>query len=298
MLYFSLLTLSLTSIHGILLPESARPVDLDINQILEDNMAQGHTTLNNMFEEVEQLMEDTHNKLDDSVHQMDNESAKSSLHPNNLPSNYHNDSTSESVVENQSIHTIETVHKETDNRTEETHITRTVIQSSGKENNIHHECIIDEDCEKGKYCRYETHRSKCLTCKALDVPCKKNEECCSGQLCVWGQCSQNATKGEAGSICQYQNDCSPDLCCAFHKALQFPVCTAKPIERERCHGSPNHLMELLSWDIEGQGSREHCPCAGDLQCQHLGRGSLCLKRQNSSEEDLTDTLYSEIDYIV
>ncbi|XP_021462998.1 dickkopf-related protein 3a isoform X2 [Oncorhynchus mykiss] len=256
MLYFSLLTLGLTSIHGILLPESARPVDLDINQILGDNMAQGHTTLNDMFEEVEQLMEDTHNKLDDSVHQ------------------------------------------ETDNRTEETHITRTVIQSSGKENNINHECIIDEDCEKGKYCRYETHRSKCLTCKALDVPCKKNEECCTGQLCVWGQCSQNATKGEAGSICQYQNDCSPDLCCAFHKALQFPVCTAKPIERERCHGSPNHLMELLSWDIEGQGSREHCPCAGDLQCQHLGRGSLCLKRQNSSEEDLTDTLYSEIDYIV
>ena len=70
MLYFSLLTLGLTSIHGILLPESARPVDLDINQILGDNMAQGHTTLNDMFEEVEQLMEDTHNKLDDSGHQV------------------------------------------------------------------------------------------------------------------------------------------------------------------------------------------------------------------------------------
>uniref|UniRef100_A0A8C7MWN3 Dickkopf WNT signaling pathway inhibitor 3a n=1 Tax=Oncorhynchus kisutch TaxID=8019 RepID=A0A8C7MWN3_ONCKI len=285
MLYFSLLTLSLTFIHGILLPGSARPVDLDIIQILEDNLAQGHTTLNDMFEEVEQLMEDTHNKLEDAVHQMDNESAKSSLHPNNLPSNYHNESTSESVVETQSIHTIETLHKETDNRTEETHITRTVIQSSGKENNINH-CIIDEDCEKGKYCRYETHRSKYLTCKALDVPCKKDEECCTGQLCVWGQCSQNTTKGEAGSICQYQSNCT----------LLFRVCTAKPIERERCHGSSNHLMELLSWDIEGQGPREHCPCAGDLQCQHLSRGTLCCTRQ--SEEDLTDALYSEIDYIV
>uniref|UniRef100_A0A8C8LS56 Dickkopf N-terminal cysteine-rich domain-containing protein n=2 Tax=Oncorhynchus tshawytscha TaxID=74940 RepID=A0A8C8LS56_ONCTS len=250
MLYFSLLTLSLTFIHGILLPGSARPVDLDINQILEDNLAQGHTTLNDMFEEVEQLMEDTHNKLEDAVHQMDNESAKSSLHPNNLPSNYH---------------------------------TKALLR-----------CIIDEDCEKGKYCRYETHRSNCLTCKALDVPCKKDEECCTGQLCVWGQCSQNTTKGEAGSICQYQSNCSPDLL----MSLLFRVCTAKPIERERCHGSSNHLMELLSWDIEGQGPREHCPCAGDLQCEHLGRGSLCLKRQNSSEEDLTDALYSEIDYIV
>uniref|UniRef100_A0A8C7VYE4 Dickkopf WNT signaling pathway inhibitor 3a n=1 Tax=Oncorhynchus mykiss TaxID=8022 RepID=A0A8C7VYE4_ONCMY len=244
MLYFSLLTLSLTFIHGILLPGSTRPVDLDFNQILEDNLAQGHTTLNDMFEEVEQLMEDTHNKLEDAVHQ------------------------------------------ETDNRTEETHITRTVIQSSDKENHIIH-CIIDEDCKKGKYCLYETHRSKCLTCKALDVPCKK-DECCTGQLCVWGQCSQNTTKREAGSICQYQSNCT----------LLFPVCTAKPIERERCHGSSNHLMELLSWDIEGQGPREHCPCAGDLQCEHLGRGSLCLKRQNSREEDLTDALYSEIDYIV
>uniref|UniRef100_A0A8K9UR94 Dickkopf WNT signaling pathway inhibitor 3a n=1 Tax=Oncorhynchus mykiss TaxID=8022 RepID=A0A8K9UR94_ONCMY len=242
MLYFSLLTLSLTFIHGILLPGSTRPVDLDFNQILEDNLAQGHTTLNDMFEEVEQLMEDTHNKLEDAVWTM------SSLHPNNLPSNYHNESTSESS---------------------------------------HANCIIDEDCKKGKYCLYETHRSKCLTCKALDVPCKK-DECCTGQLCVWGQCSQNTTKREAGSICQYQSNCT----------LLFPVCTAKPIERERCHGSSNHLMELLSWDIEGQGPREHCPCAGDLQCEHLGRGSLCLKRQNSREEDLTDALYSEIDYIV
>lgn len=28
------------------------------------------------------------------------------------------------------------------------------------------------------------------------------------------------------------------------------------------------------------------------------RGALCLKSQNSSEEELADTLYSEIDYII
>ena len=53
-------------------------------------------------------------------------------------------------------------------------------------------------------------------------------------------------------------------------ALLFPVCLAKPIERERCYASSNHLMELLSWDMEGEGPREHCPCSGDLQCQPLG----------------------------
>eukprot|EP00064_Thunnus_orientalis_P002695 superscaffoldBa00000206_g2702 len=132
----------------------------------------------------------------------------------------------------------------------------------------------------------------------IDHPCTKDDECCGEQLCVWGQCTQNATKGEAGSTCQYQTDCSPDLCCAFHKALLFPVCSAKPIERERCFGASNHLMELLSWDIQDKRPRKHCPCAGDLHCQHLGRGSMCLKGEDSSEEDLTDTLYSEIDYII
>ncbi|XP_010879220.1 dickkopf-related protein 3a isoform X3 [Esox lucius] len=252
-----------------------------------------------MFEEAEELMEDTQHQLEDAVHQTENDTAKTSLQLHNLPSNYHNASSSDSVVRNHSIHTTtETVHKVTNNTTGETHITKTPIQSSGKGNNINHECVTNEDCEKGKYCRYETHRSSCRTCKLLDVPCSKDEECCTGQLCVWGQCSQNTTKGEAGSTCQYQKECRHDLCCAFHKALRFAVCMAKPIERERCYGISNHLMELLSWDTEGESPREHCPCAGDLQCLHLGRGSMCLKEQNSSEEDLTDTLYSEIDYIV
>uniref|UniRef100_A0AAZ1Y5T9 Dickkopf N-terminal cysteine-rich domain-containing protein n=1 Tax=Oreochromis aureus TaxID=47969 RepID=A0AAZ1Y5T9_OREAU len=101
--------------------------------------------------------------------------------------------------------------------------------------------------------------------------CTKDAECCGEQLCVWGQCSQNATKGEAGSTCQYQTDCSPDLCCAFHKALLFPVCSAKPIERERCFGASNHLTELLSWGTQDEGPRKYCPCAGDLHCQHLGK---------------------------
>ncbi|KAK5873989.1 hypothetical protein PBY51_018980 [Eleginops maclovinus] len=132
----------------------------------------------------------------------------------------------------------------------------------------------------------------------IDHSCTKDTECCGEQLCVWGQCTVNATKGEAGSTCEHQTDCSTDLCCLFHKALLFPVCSTKPIERERCFGASNHLLELLSWDVQDNGPRKHCPCAGDLHCQHLGRGSMCLKGEDSSEEDLTDSLYSEIDYII
>uniref|UniRef100_A0A8C7Y351 Dickkopf WNT signaling pathway inhibitor 3a n=1 Tax=Oryzias sinensis TaxID=183150 RepID=A0A8C7Y351_9TELE len=159
-------------------------------------------------------------------------------------------------------------------------------------------CIYDEECGKERYCFYDTQKSKCRRCKDTDESCSKDVECCGDQLCMWGQCTQNATKGKAGSTCQYQTDCSPELCCAFHKALLFPVCLAKPIERERCLDSSNHLMELLSWDVQNEGPRRHCPCAGDLHCQHLGRGSMCLKGEDSSEEDLTDSLYSEIDYIL
>lgn len=53
-------------------------------------------------------------------------------------------------------------------------------------------------------------------------------------------------------------------------ALLFPVCSAKPIERERCLGPSNELMGRLSMTVKGGGPREHCPCVGDLQCQPLG----------------------------
>ncbi|KAJ3593026.1 hypothetical protein NHX12_005364 [Muraenolepis orangiensis] len=134
--------------------------------------------------------------------------------------------------------------------------------------------------------------------KSVDVLCTKDEQCCEEHMCVWGQCSPNATKGDSGSICQFQGDCNEDLCCAFHKALLFPVCSAKPIERERCLGPSNHLRGRLSMGVKGEGPHEHCPCVGNLKCQPLGRGSMCLKGQMSSEEDLADNLYSAIDYIV
>lgn len=286
----------LAAVAGAIVPPFV--VREELNGTAEADGARGQAALGDVYREVEELMEDTQQRLEDTAHQMDNESAKSSPPAQNLTSNYSSDSSSDTVLRNQSAPAEEKIDKILENRTEETRITRTTAQSNGKENDTDHECIIDEDCEQGRYCLYEAQHSKCLDCKEVDTTCTKDEECCDGQLCVWGQCTKNATKGEAGTICQYQSDCSGDLCCAFHKALLFPVCITKPAERERCIISANHLLELLSWDLEGEGPTEHCPCAGELQCQHLGRGALCLKGQSSSEEDMTDTLYSEIDYII
>ncbi|KAF3854287.1 hypothetical protein F7725_022342 [Dissostichus mawsoni] len=135
------------------------------------------------------------------------------------------------------------------------------------------ECMVDEDCGALRYCLYGIQSSKCLPCIPTDMPCTKDEECCSDQMCVWGQCTVNATSGAEGTICQGQSDCSPPLCCAFQRELLFPVCNPRPERGESCVSHPNLLMDMLAWDQEGP--RDHCPCADSLQCQPQGRGSVC-----------------------
>ncbi|KAA0724490.1 Dickkopf-related protein 3 [Triplophysa tibetana] len=227
----------------------------DIGVTLEAHVAQGQTTLNEMFREVEKLMEDTKHKLEEAVHQMENESSKSLLHGRDLPASFHNETTTEIKMGNRTIQLIEKIDKETDNKTGKTHFSRTLIQSPVRWNEVDHECI-------------------------------KDEECCGEQLCVWGVCAHNRSKGQSGTICQYQSDCSPQHCCAFHKALLFPVCRPKPQEGQGCHDHQNQLMDLLLWDEEGP--REHCPCVGGLNCQPLGKKSGCVDQRNSSGEGILD----------
>ncbi|XP_047436682.1 dickkopf-related protein 3a [Mugil cephalus] len=281
MMRAGLLVLSLSAVCNGILPEI---VHSGISHILQENSAPGESELDRMFVEVEQLPEEPQQKPEDAFQQTNNVTASPPT-----KNTYPNETTSNTVTDNGSVQS--SADQETNNIT-------TAVQPSDPWNSIDHGCISDDDCGRGRYCLHDEHNSKCLQCKATDVPCTRDEQCCGEQLCVWGQCSPNATKGEAGSTCKYQTDCNPDLCCALHKVLLYSVCTAKPIERERCFGASNHLMELLSWDTRNDGPRKHCPCAGDLHCQHLGRGSMCLQREDSSEENLTDTLYSEIDYII
>uniref|UniRef100_A0A8C5GYD3 Dickkopf N-terminal cysteine-rich domain-containing protein n=1 Tax=Gouania willdenowi TaxID=441366 RepID=A0A8C5GYD3_GOUWI len=126
--------------------------------------------------------------------------------------------------------------------------------------------------------------------------CVKDEECCDEQLCVWGQCTQNATKGEAGNTCHLQTDCNPELCCALHPALRFPVCSAKPIEREHCFGGSNHLMALLYSDTKNEGPRKHCPCAGNLHHPTISfspDGGPCASKERTRVKSSWRTLYTQ-----
>nr|XP_020460129.1 dickkopf-related protein 3-like isoform X2 [Monopterus albus] len=219
-------------------------------------------SLNDMFREVEELMEDTQHILEEAVDQITTESAKSSLISMDLRPDYHHQT--QKVVKNGDgvVQVLDRTDKETNNNTGETHLLHTHMEITGQWNSVDHECMVDEDCGDQKYCLYEIENSKCLPCIPTDMPCTKDEECCSDQMCVWGQCTVNATKGTEGTICQGQSDCRSDLCCAFQRG-----------KGESCLSHPNLLMDMLAWDQEGP--RDHCPCADDLQCQPHGRGSVC-----------------------
>ncbi|XP_018620907.1 dickkopf-related protein 3-like isoform X2 [Scleropages formosus] len=243
--------------------------------------------------------EEMQHQLEEDQNQVDNDSSRWTQDTHSLPLVYHEENSSLRQPGNESIQPVEKVDKVTHNETSAPHFSGTLIRSSGRGNEISNECTVDKDCEGDHYCQNEVLHSKCLPCKGVQELCTSDAQCCGAQLCVWGQCTENATKGEPGSICQHQRDCGAKLCCAFHKALLPPVCMARPLEHQRCRSHPNHLMAMLSWDQQNEGPLEQCPCAPGLQCQPLGRGSLCLQQQSSSsEEDLMETLYSEIDYII
>lgn len=259
-----------------------RGAHLDISDTLEEHVAHGQTTLNEMFREVEKLMEDTQQKLEEAVHQMENETTKSLLNGRDFPDNFHDETTTEIKVGNRTIQLIERINKETDNKTGKTHFSRTLIQNTERWNEVDHECMIDEDCGDGSFCLYEIVTSKCVPCQTTNMECTKDVECCGDQLCVWGVCAQNKTKGQSGTICQNQNDCSPQHCCAFHKALLFPVCRPKPQEGQGCEREGNQLMEVMLW--EDEGPLEHCPCAAGLLCQQIQKTSLCVDERHASGE--------------
>ncbi|XP_062245209.1 dickkopf-related protein 3b [Platichthys flesus] len=220
--------------------------------ILRDALERGPASLNDMFREVEELMEDTQHILEEAVDQITTESSKSSLTSPDLHLR---------------------TDQETNNETGDTRFSHVDEEVSGPWNSVDHECMVDEDCGDLRYCMYEIQNSRCLPCIPTDMPCLKDEECCSDQMCVWGQCTVNATRGTEGTICQGQSDCRTDLCCAFQRELLFPVCNPHPGKGESCLNNPNLLMDMLAWDEEVP--RDHCPCADQLQCRPHGRGSVC-----------------------
>ncbi|XP_067396927.1 dickkopf-related protein 3 isoform X1 [Emydura macquarii macquarii] len=258
---------------------------------------QEEASLNEMFREVEELMEDTQHKLRNAVKEMEAEEEgknPSEVDFENLPPSYHNESNTDTRMGNKTIHTHQEIDKVTDNKTGSTIYSETVFTSiKDGESKRNHECIIDEDCETGKYCQFSSFEYQCQLCKSQHSPCSRDVECCGDQLCVWGECVEAASKGENGKICENQHDCNPGTCCAFQKALLFPVCTPLPAAGEPCYDPSNKLLNLITWELEPDGVLERCPCASGLVCQTHSHSivSVCeLSFNESRSNEKEDTL--------
>ncbi|KAM8938737.1 dickkopf-related protein 3 [Pelodytes ibericus] len=250
-------------------------------------------SLNDMFKEVEELIQDSHAKLQNAVKEMVSEDGAagrlSGPDFNDLPPNFHNQSVTNTKIGNTRIHSEQEIIKETDNKTGSTLFGERVITSLRSKES--HECIVDEDCGNGNYCHFSNSQYKCLHCRE-EGECTRDGECCDGQLCVWGQCTKS-TKGESGTICESQEDCAPSLCCSVQTSLLYPVCAPLPVKGELCHNPSSHLLNAISWDLEPEAVLDRCPCSNGLICQSQSHTfvSVCAEDEeaanpDSAEEDL------------
>ncbi|KAM4720717.1 dickkopf-related protein 3 [Rhinophrynus dorsalis] len=275
-------------------PTSKSPNSEDILVVADDvileplfSFTEEKDSLNDMFKEVEELMEDSQSKLANAVKEMEAEELSTQRVPGlsleKLPPNYHNESITETKIGNKTIQTQKEIIKETDNNTGSVVYSETVIQSVKDDSKKNQECIVDEDCGNGNYCHFTNSESQCLRCKAEEV-CTRDGECCEGKLCVWGQCSKSK-RGLNGTICDSQSDCQSGFCCAVQPSLLFPVCTPLSLKGELCRDPSRQLLDLIGWEMEPEGVLDRCPCSNGLTCQLQRHTLVSVCGEPSENED-------------
>ncbi|XP_054851494.1 dickkopf-like protein 1 [Eublepharis macularius] len=186
-----------------------------------------------------------------------------------LPSNYHNEEEKQRKMGNATVYSHHVINKVTNNHTGEMIFSEKVVTSI-EEEDTHPEkkevCVSDSNCQKDQFCFRSLLASQCQQCKAKDMTCQNDGECCLGSLCVWGKCAEGVSQGESGTRCDPNQDkCAQGLCCTTSKAFSFPVCAPYPKEGEACQTPSTTFFRLMVWD--NQAAFAKCPCAQGLECR-------------------------------
>ncbi|KAA8590590.1 hypothetical protein FQN60_014524 [Etheostoma spectabile] len=126
--------------------------------ILRDALERGPVSLNDMFRELEELMQDTRHILEETVDQITTESAKSSFTSLDLRTKCNN-GTKKMKDEDKAAQGLDKAEKETNDKTGDNPFSHTHMEISGFSNIVEHECMVDEDCGDLKYCLYEIENS-------------------------------------------------------------------------------------------------------------------------------------------
>uniref|UniRef100_H3AP48 Dickkopf N-terminal cysteine-rich domain-containing protein n=1 Tax=Latimeria chalumnae TaxID=7897 RepID=H3AP48_LATCH len=220
--------------------------------------------LANFEERLGSTKHDEKTKIKEGQTQGATQNFRSILDLDSLPENYHNTTKLKEKIGNTTISRLIEINKDTDNKTGKMVISEKIVtELEHQEGKQTHGCLVDEDCDVGFYCDSALFVSECRGCKTKAMECAGDGECCSGYLCVWGHCAEGVLRGEGGTTCSSQRDCTQGLCCLQQEALPFPVCSPLQSEGQTC-GS--RFTRLMDWGVEFEYPLEMCPCRWGLVC--------------------------------
>lgn len=141
------------------------------------------------------------------------------------------------------------------------------------------QCSSDKDCIGGSfYC--DTHYGYCDRVKRVSQLCRRDEQCESGLICLFGRCEIPIPQGSAGSRCTDNRDCADDSCCARQHGEK--ICKGRLKRGTKCFvpfGGLDYSLNQL------------CPCQHGLYCtnRRLSKSALTGHHPNNGTNTNTST---------
>lgn len=134
-------------------------------------------------------------------------------------------------------------------------MTLTLAGDPHNDTHTHTKCKEDADCgiNSDLYCDH--HYGHCDTIKKEGELCRRDAQCGTQLICIFGKCDTPSKPGHKGSRCIDDSDCKSNLCCARQHGEK--ICKSKLQRGHRCFVPSGGLDYSLN---------ELCPCDEGLIC--------------------------------